>query len=122
MAKRGRPSAAEISAARAIAREIRASSGGMQGVKALGLVANGRAQVSMNITDFRLTPMPEVHGRLQRLVRQHGVTITEGELIGLVPEAAFDPAAAWVAEIAHFHAEQKVLERRLQAPMPWPRP
>ncbi len=122
MAKRGRPSAAEISAARAIAREIRASSGGMQGVKALGLVANGRAQVSMNITDFRLTPMPEVHGRLQRLVRQHGVTITEGELIGLVPEAAFDPAAAWVAEIPRFHAEQKVLERRLQAPMPWPRP
>ena len=114
------PSAGEISAARAIAREIRASSGGMQGVKALGMVANGRAQVSMNITDFRLTPMPEVHGKLQRLARRHGLTITEGELIGLVPEAAFDPSAAWVAEIPHFNPGQKVLERRLELPMPWP--
>ncbi len=114
------PSPAEISAARAIAREIRASSGGMQGVKALGMVANGRAQVSMNITDYRLTPMTEVHAMLQRLVRRHEVVITEGELIGLVPEAAYDAEAAWVAEIPHFHAEQKVLERRLEAPMPWP--
>lgn len=114
------PSATEISAARAIAREIRASSGGLQGVKALGMVANGRAQVSMNITDYRLTPMPEVHSRLERLARRHGVAITEGELIGLVPEAAYDATAAWLAEIPHFHPEQKVLERRLETPMPWP--
>lgn len=114
------PSAGEISAARAIAREVRASSGGMQGIKALGLVANGRAQVSLNITDLRLTPMAEVHGQLHRLARAHGVTIVEGELIGLVPEAAFGPSAAWVAEIPHFNPEQKVLERRLHAPMPWP--
>ena len=114
------PSAAEISAARAIAREIRASSGGMQGVKALGMVANGRAQVSMNITDFRLTPMPDVHAKIERLARRHSLIITEGELIGLVPEAAYDPAAAWVAEIPRFHPEQKVLERRLETPMPWP--
>lgn len=118
---RGSP-AVEISAARSIAREIRASSGGMHGVKALGLIANGRAQVSMNITDFRLTPMPEVHSRLQRLARGHGLTIAEGELIGLVPEAAFDPTAAWVAEIPHFNPKQKVLERRLESPMPWPGP
>ena len=114
------PSPAEISAARAIAREIRASSGGMQGVKALGMVANGRAQVSMNITDFRLTPMVEVHAMLTRLVRRHDLVITQGELIGLVPEAAYNPEAAWVAEIPHFRPEQKVLERRLEAPMPWP--
>lgn len=114
------PSAAEISAARAIAREIRASSGGLQGVKALGMVANGRAQVSMNITDYRLTPMPEVHSRLERLARRHGVVITEGELIGLVPEAAFDASAPWIAQIPNFHPELKVLERRLETPMPWP--
>ena len=114
------PSAGEISAARAIAREIRASSGGLEGVKALGLVANGRAQVSLNITDYRLTPVPDVHGRLLRLAHRHGMTITEGELIGLLPEAAYDPAAAWVAQIPRFHPEQKVLERRLESPMPWP--
>src|SRR6185312_6426903 len=47
----------DITAARAIARDIRASNGGLHGVKALGVVANGRAQVSMNITEFRITPM-----------------------------------------------------------------
>ena len=111
---------AEISAARAIAREIRASSGGMQGVKALGMVADGRPQVSMNITDFRLTPMPQVYAAVVSLARKHGVEADEGELIGLVPEAAFDSAAEWVARIARFDPTHRVLERRLHAPMPWP--
>ena len=115
-----KPSPVEISAARAIAREMRASSGGLHGVKALGVVANGRAQVTMNITDFRLTPMPEVHGLVMTLARKHGMTPGEGELIGLLPEAAFDPEAAWVREIPRFDPEQRVLERRLQSPMLWP--
>ena len=114
------PSAMEVSAARAIAREIRASSGGMQGVKALGVVANGRAQVTMNITDFRLTPMPEVHGMVASLARKHGVAHAEGELIGLVPEAAFDATAVWVREIPAFDPAEKVLERRLRSPLRWP--
>ena len=49
----------DVSLARAIAKEIRrveqgdsGSSGGLLGVKAMGVLANGRAQVSMNITDF----------------------------------------------------------------------
>ena len=50
----------DIAAARAIARDIRAANGGLHGVKAIGVLANGRAQVSMNITDFRLTPMNSV--------------------------------------------------------------
>ena len=69
---------ADISHARAIAREVRASSGGMQGVKALGLMANKRPQVSMNITDFHLTPMPSVFASLQRLAANHGTSIVEG--------------------------------------------
>ena len=40
----------------------------MQGVKALGLLANGRAQVSMNITDFHLTPMPSVFATLEESI------------------------------------------------------
>lgn len=116
------PKSAEISAARAIAREIRASSGGMQGVKAIGLVANGRAQVSMNVTDFHLTPMPQVHAMVESLARKHGYEVGEGELIGLVPEAAFDPAAAWVTQIPHFDPATRVLERRFESPMRWPSP
>ncbi len=46
---------ADVAMVRAIAREIR-SSGGLKGVKAMGLLAHGRAQLSMNITDFEITP------------------------------------------------------------------
>jgi len=111
---------ADISHARAIAREVRASSGGMQGVKALGLLANGRAQVSMNITDFKLTPMPQVFANLELVAREHGTSIAEGELIGLIPEAAYQPDAAWVRVIPNFDADEKILERKLKRPLAWP--
>ena len=115
-----RPSSSELAAARAIAREIRASSGGMQGVKALGVAANGQAQVTMNITDYRLTPMTHVHGMVELLANKHGLSLGAGELIGLIPEAAFDPSAAWVTQIPNFDPAEKVLERRLRFPMAWP--
>jgi glutamate formiminotransferase len=111
---------ADISHARAIAREVRASSGGMQGVKALGLIANGRAQVSMNITDFHLTPMPNVFANLELVAREHGTSIAEGELIGLIPEDAYDSEAAWVRVIPHFVPDEKILERKLNHPLAWP--
>ncbi len=111
---------AEISHARAIAREVRASSGGLQGVKALGVMVNGRAQVTMNVTDFHLTPMQSLHERVGRLAREHGTRIGEGELIGLIPEAAFEAEAAWIREIPGFDPELKILERRLRQPLDWP--
>ena len=111
---------AEISQARAIARDIRASSGGMQGVKAIGVLANGRAQVSMNITDFRITPVPSVHATVEDLAWQHGTSLAEGELIGLIPQDAYDPDAAWIKHVRDFDPEQKILERKLLQPMDWP--
>jgi len=110
----------EIAAARAIARDLRASTGGLQGVKALGLMANGRAQISMNITDYRVTPMHHVYATVKELARRHKVTIAEGELIGLIPEAAFEPDSDWVRQTTGLDPESKVLERRLHAPMVWP--
>ena len=113
-------SSADISHARAIARDIRASSGGMQGVKALGLNANGRAQVSMNITDFLLTPMPSVYASVEKLAKEHGTSLAESELIGLIPEAAYSEGAAWIDRIPEFDPEQKILERKLKHPLDWP--
>ena len=111
---------ADIAAARAIARAIRASAGGLHGVKALGVSVDGRAQVSMNITDFRATPMEEIHAAVRELARNHGVVAAQGEIIGLIPQEAYDPEAEWVREIPYFDPEAKVLERRLRHPLPWP--
>ena len=109
-----------VSRARAIAKEIRASGGGLFGVKAMGVLANGRAQVSMNITDFQRTPMTRLHGAVQEIAARHGAEIAEGEVIGLIPELAYEPNAEWVRQIKQFDPEEKVLERRLRRPMDWP--
>ena len=111
---------ADIAAARAIARAIRASAGGLHGVKAIGVSVNGRAQVSMNITDFRATPMRQIHAAVRELARNHGAVATEGEIIGLIPQEAYDPDAEWAREIPGFDPEDKVLERKLHHPLPWP--
>lgn len=111
---------ADIAQARAIARDLRASSGGMQGVKALGVIVNGRAQLTMNVTDFHLTPMQQVFDEAERLARRAGVTLVEGELIGLIPEAAYTEGAPWTSCIPNFNPDEKVLERRLEHPLRWP--
>jgi glutamate formiminotransferase len=110
----------DISAARAIARDIRAANGGLHGVKAIGVFANGRAQVSMNITDFNVTPMRHVHSTIRHLAQRHGVLIDDAELIGLIPDAAYEPDSEWVRQITGFDPDSKVLERRLHAPIAWP--
>jgi glutamate formiminotransferase len=111
---------ADIAAARAVARAIRASAGGLPGVKAIGVSVKGRAQVSMNITDFRATPMARVHDKVRDLARANGAIAAEGEIIGLVPREAYDAQAEWLREIPNFDPEAKVLERMLEHPLPWP--
>ena len=109
-----------VGLARSIAKEIRASGGGLFGVKAMGVMANGRAQVSMNITDFQKTPMTRLHAAVTEIAARHGVEIGEGEVVGLIPELAYEPNAEWVRQTLQFDPEDKVLERRLRRPMSWP--
>jgi glutamate formiminotransferase len=106
--------------ARAISKELRASGGGMPGVKAMGVVVDGRAQVSMNITDFHVSSIDAVHAAVGRIARRHGAETGEGELIGLVPEAACATDAEWIRQIPQFRPDEKILERRLNQPMKWP--
>src|ERR1700735_2490808 len=110
----------DIAAARAIARDIRASNGGLHGVKAIGVLANDRAQISMNITDFNLTPMRHAPNTVKHLAQRHGVLIEDAELIGLIPQAAYEPDSDWVRQITGFDPDHKVLERKLVAPIEWP--
>jgi glutamate formiminotransferase len=76
--------------------------------------------VTMNVMDFRRTPMPMVYAAVERLAGEQGTSLVEGELIGLIPQAAYDPDALWIRSIPAFDPEQKILERRLDSPLPWP--
>jgi glutamate formiminotransferase / 5-formyltetrahydrofolate cyclo-ligase len=111
---------ADVATARTIAREIRASSGGLSGVKAMGVVAQGQAQISMNITDFRSTPVAQVYAAVKQKASRHRVKVVRGEFVGLVPEAAFEQETEWVRQLDGFNPEEKILERRLEHPLAWP--
>jgi glutamate formiminotransferase len=115
----------EVAVARAIAKDIRQSGGGLAGVKAMGVPAHGQAQVSMNITDFTRTPVGEVYAAVKEKARRHGAAPVRAELIGLIPEAALERNSEWLRLLGDigpggFDPELKVLERRLDHPLPWP--
>ena len=110
----------DVSIVRAIAREIRAASGGLRGVKAMGVLAHGRAQLSMNITDFESTPISHVYRRVAELAERHHTSLAEGEIIGLIPEAACERESGWMRQLSGFDPQLKILERRLGAPLQWP--
>ena len=110
----------DVAMARAIAREIRAESGGLKGVKAMGALVNGRAQLSMNITDFETTPISQVHRAVARLALRHKATLLEGEVVGLIPEAACERESEWMRQLSGFDAQSRILEYRLGAPLAWP--
>lgn len=106
----------DLGVARAIARDVRESTGGLPAVKALGvaLAHRGLAQVSMNLTDYQTTPMHVVFARVAESARRLGTRIAESEIIGLVPHAALAAARPHVTELWRWHAD-RVLEERLAA-------
>ncbi len=85
----------DVEVARRIARAVRHSSGGLRYVKALGLLVEGQAQVSMNLTDFGRTPIHRVVEMVKSEAARYGAAVTHSELIGLVPQQALLDAAAW---------------------------
>ena len=80
--------------ATAIARDVRAASGGLPGVKALGLIVDGQAQVSMNVTDLDAVSLHAVFDAVADAARTRGIAVTHSEIIGLVPQRTIERACA----------------------------
>jgi len=81
----------DVEVARKVARAVRESSGGLPAVRALGLFMGGqggRAQVSMNLVDYRLTSPARAFAAVAREAAAHGAAVERRELIGLLPAAA----------------------------------
>jgi glutamate formiminotransferase/formiminotetrahydrofolate cyclodeaminase len=102
----------DVSIAKKVAKAVRHSTGGLRYVKGLGLLVDGRAQVSMNLTDFHETPIARVVEFIRREAQRYGVGIHHSELIGLIPQEALVDAAVWYTQLDQFSAEQ-ILESRL---------
>jgi len=106
---------ADLELANAIAKRIRASSGGLPAVKALGLPLSSRGlvQVSINLTDFEQTPMQRVYEEVAHLAAVYGAEVEETELIGLVPRKALEVSTAGLMKIVDFDS-QRFIEDRLE--------
>lgn len=102
----------DVSIAKKIAAAVRHSSGGLAYVKGLGLLVDGRAQVSMNLTDYTRTPIARVVELIRREAARYGVAIHHSELVGLIPQSALIDAAQWYLQLDNFQSEQ-ILENKL---------
>lgn len=86
----------DLTVAKRIARQIRERDGGLRTLKALGLrLRDDLVQVSLNITDYRATPLYRVVELIAHLAREHQVEIAGGELIGCLPYEAVAETAAY---------------------------
>jgi hypothetical protein len=61
--------------AKKIALSVRHSGGGLAHVKALGMLVKGRAQVSMNFTDYTRTPIHQAVEMIRREAARYGVGV-----------------------------------------------
>lgn len=105
---------ANLPIAKAVAKAVRGSSGGLKGIKGLGLEVDGQAQVSMNLVDLSVTPLHVAYEAVKKEAESQGVTPTWSEIVGLVPERSLFEAAAhhiqWTA-----YTPDAVLERQVRA-------
>ncbi len=105
----------DVAIAKKIAKAVRARDGGLPEVKALGfdIAERHRAQVSMNLTDYRVTPIHRALEAVRREAQRYGVGVEESEIVGLVPEDALFDASEYYLQL-HAFDRSAVLERKVR--------
>jgi glutamate formiminotransferase len=105
----------DVEIAKKIARAIRHSNGGYRYVKAMGILLEERnvAQVSINMTDYKKTPLARVFETVASEAARYGVSVVGSEIVGLVPAAALLDAADHFLRLEGFNRGQ-VLENKIR--------
>lgn len=102
----------DVAIAKRIARRIRASSGGLPHVKALGLSVRGQAQVSMNLSNYRATSIARAVSVIEGEARCFGVGIASSQIIGLIPQDALTESEAERLRVENY-SPTRILETQL---------
>jgi glutamate formiminotransferase / 5-formyltetrahydrofolate cyclo-ligase len=103
-----------VDVAKKIAKVIRQSGGGLRYVKALGMMLHDRniAQVSINMTNFKLSSLFRVFEMVKSEARRYGVSIMGSEIVGLVPQEALIEVAEFYLQLENFDPNQ-ILENKI---------
>jgi len=106
----------DVGIAKKIAKAVRARDGGLPEVKALGfdIQERHRAQVSMNLTDYRVSPVHRALEAVRREGQRYGVGVEESEIVGLIPEDALFDAAEYYLQL-HAFDRSAILERKVRS-------
>jgi len=105
----------DVEIARRIAKAIRHSSGGYRFVKAMGVMLEERnvAQVSINMTDYKKTPLFRVFETVRSEAARYGVSVIGSEIVGLVPSQALIDTADHFLRLEDFDPAQ-ILEQKIR--------
>jgi glutamate formiminotransferase len=100
----------DVELAKRIARRVRESGGGLPRLQGNGFWIEElrRAQVSMNVLDFSVTPLWLVWETVRDIAAEDGVELAESELIGLAPLAAFLDVADRAGAPTEDHVESRL--------------
>jgi glutamate formiminotransferase/formiminotetrahydrofolate cyclodeaminase len=99
--------------AKAIAKTIRESSGGLPALRAIGFEVpeRGGVTVSMNLVDFEVTGLRAAFDAVSEQARERGMEVLSSEIVGLVPEAALGEGDMEHVRLEGFDADTQILER-----------
>ena len=99
--------------AKEIAKAIRESSGGLPAVRAIGFAVpeRDRVTVSMNVVDFEVTDLRAAFDAVRAEGARRGMEVLDGEIVGLVPQAAISDEDIAYLRLEGFDAEHQILER-----------
>jgi glutamate formiminotransferase len=101
----------DVSIAQAIAKKIRQSSEGFEGIKAKGvyLENSNTTQVTINITDYHTTGISTVFDQVVKLAKEFDTQVSGSEIIGLIPKEALVDTSAEHLMLTH-SLENKILD------------
>jgi glutamate formiminotransferase / formiminotetrahydrofolate cyclodeaminase len=107
-------STTDLSIAKVISQTIRESSGGLPAVKAVAIALKTRnmVQVSMNLADYKQTPVQVAFEAVKAEALKRGIAVDSSEIIGLIPEAAVAQITGHYLQLEKFETDQ-VLEARM---------
>jgi glutamate formiminotransferase len=104
----------DVEVAKKVAKAVRYISGGFRHVKAMGFEIKDRGitQVSMNLVNYKGSPIHRVQEAIRREAARYGVPVVGAEVVGLVPQQALVEVAKWYLQLEDF-SEDQVLENRI---------
>ena len=99
--------------AKAIAKAVRESGGGLPAIRAIGFAVpeRGGVTVSMNLVDFDVTGIRRAFDAVAAMARERGMEVLSSEIVGLVPQAALGEGDETYLRLEGFDADTQILER-----------